>query len=226
MAECRACSCPTVASSRNGAGNISSRSFEELAAIAGSLVASNCCVLQLVLNSLSLGCAGFAALDPYKGVGRALAVMCVGRLLLKAVRQRERRAGAFAAISLLLLASQDVLAWTNRNPTPASSSSVSWWWRSWHATASPMSQHGQNAGAHFVVYCFEVQGMKCEGCAARVKAALLEVEGIEEVSIDFPNRKVLLTVAKGSPMAGVEQLEHQIRALDLTYDPVFLPATS
>jgi len=68
--------------------------------------------------------------------------------------------------------------------------------------------------------------MKCEGCAARVKAALLEVEGIEEVSIDFPNRKVLLTVAKGSPMAGVEQLEHQIRALDLTYDPVFLPATS
>ena len=35
-------------------------------AVAGGLLGSSCCLIQLVLNSLSIGCAGFAILDPYR----------------------------------------------------------------------------------------------------------------------------------------------------------------
>jgi hypothetical protein len=35
-------------------------------AVLGGLLSSSCCVLQLALNALSFGCAGFSALTPYR----------------------------------------------------------------------------------------------------------------------------------------------------------------
>ena len=42
-----------------------------------ALLSSSCCLLQLALNTFSIGCAGFARLTPYKCV-RPLRVSCVG----------------------------------------------------------------------------------------------------------------------------------------------------
>lgn len=35
-------------------------------AILGGLLSSQCCVIQLALNVMSVGCAGFSALSPYR----------------------------------------------------------------------------------------------------------------------------------------------------------------
>jgi hypothetical protein len=43
-----------------------------LGALTGGLLSSSCCVIQLVLNYTSIGCAGFSALTPYKHVFRAI----------------------------------------------------------------------------------------------------------------------------------------------------------
>ena len=41
-----------------------------------ALLSSSCCLLQLVLNTFSLGCAGFARLTPYKCVRHSI-VQCL-----------------------------------------------------------------------------------------------------------------------------------------------------
>ena len=35
-------------------------------AVLGGLLCSSCCIVQLLLNSFSVGCAGFAVLTPYR----------------------------------------------------------------------------------------------------------------------------------------------------------------
>jgi hypothetical protein len=35
-------------------------------AVVGGLLSSSCCVIQLALNAMSVGCAGFSVLTPYR----------------------------------------------------------------------------------------------------------------------------------------------------------------
>jgi hypothetical protein len=50
----------------------SSQMLLSLGALTGGLLSSSCCVIQLVLNYTSIGCAGFSALTPYRHVFRAI----------------------------------------------------------------------------------------------------------------------------------------------------------
>ncbi|KAF6254320.1 hypothetical protein COO60DRAFT_333071 [Scenedesmus sp. NREL 46B-D3] len=50
----------------------SSQLLLSLGALTGGLLSSSCCVIQLVLNYTSIGCAGFSALTPYRHVFRAI----------------------------------------------------------------------------------------------------------------------------------------------------------
>lgn len=47
-------------------------------AVLGGLLSSSCCVLQLFLNALSVGCAGFSALTPYRPLFLALTASSLG----------------------------------------------------------------------------------------------------------------------------------------------------
>lgn len=47
-------------------------------AVLGGLLSSSCCVLQLLLNALSVGCAGFSALTPYRPLFLALTASSLG----------------------------------------------------------------------------------------------------------------------------------------------------
>jgi hypothetical protein len=53
----------------------SSQMLLSLGALTGGLLSSSCCVIQLVLNYTSIGCAGFSALTPYRHVFRAMTGM-------------------------------------------------------------------------------------------------------------------------------------------------------
>jgi hypothetical protein len=97
--------CDTRAASRNNVG-------VQCIAILCSLLASNCCVIQILLNYLSLGCAGFSVLGKLKPLSKILTVASVCHLLWR--RKRGDKSWAFALVAMLLLASQDVLSIYNK----------------------------------------------------------------------------------------------------------------
>ena len=87
----------------------------ESLAIAGSLAASNCCVIQLLLNYFALGCAGFSALDRWRPFSTALtAASCAALLIRGGCPSRRRSAWAVCLISAALLISQHVLSAHNK----------------------------------------------------------------------------------------------------------------
>ncbi|KXZ45221.1 hypothetical protein GPECTOR_57g511 [Gonium pectorale] len=63
------------------------------------------------------------------------------------------------------------------------------------------------ASAAGVYLRFHVTGIKCEGCAARLKAAMLRLPGVSRCVVDFPSGSVLLW---GEP--GAQQRQQQLTA--------------
>ena len=88
-------------------------------ALCSSLIASNCCVIQIILNHLSIGCAGFAILDPFRPFAKVATIASVAHMLL---HRRTARAWLLSIISIMLLVSQDMLAMQNKSDRPSSSS--------------------------------------------------------------------------------------------------------
>lgn len=54
----------------------------------------------------------------------------------------------------------------------------------------------------------KVEGMVCEGCENRIKNALLEVEGVQEVSANYRTKEVMITCNKE-----IEDLEKIITSI-------------
>jgi copper chaperone CopZ len=52
-----------------------------------------------------------------------------------------------------------------------------------------------NGGSGAVQAVYEVAGMTCGGCAARVSNQLAEIDGVRDVSVDVPAGKVTVTSA-------------------------------
>lgn len=102
---------------KNPTGNL--RLPPALLAICSSLVASNCCILQLILNFFSIGCAGFAILDPLRPYARTATVASVVYMMLTRSGRTKRSSWMISAISLLLLTSQDMIALYNKGGRPA-----------------------------------------------------------------------------------------------------------
>ena len=133
------------------------RRSDVLVATVGGLGASSCCLVQLALNYVSVGCAGFAALDrqrPYWG----LATVAV-------LGWRARRSPALApwAVAAALAASPALL-------------------RRWNLGAPAPDD-----------VVFSVAGMKCEGCAAGLRQAVLDRLGASSagrVSVDFERAQI------------------------------------
>lgn len=73
----------------SSSGN-SSQVLLSLGALTGGLLSSSCCIIQLVLNYTSIGCAGFSALTPYRHVFRA--ITGVGRADSSTVQPRRTSA--------------------------------------------------------------------------------------------------------------------------------------
>lgn len=62
-------------------------------AVLGGLLSSQCCVIQLALNAMSVGCAGFSALTPYRPA--FLAATTAGLVL------SHRKYGPFSWLTLV-----------------------------------------------------------------------------------------------------------------------------
>ncbi|KAJ3306412.1 hypothetical protein HDU76_004823 [Blyttiomyces sp. JEL0837] len=66
-------------------------------------------------------------------------------------------------------------------------------------------------------YTFQITGLKCEGCAARLKATLAkEVVGVESVQVDFSEKTVSLRFPEESEVS-MSQIRDVVGGVDFTY---------
>ncbi|PNW85733.1 hypothetical protein CHLRE_03g207650v5 [Chlamydomonas reinhardtii] len=289
----------------------------------GGLGASSCCVLQLALNAVGLGCAGFAVLTPYEPIFKGITLAALAHLLLRDGFS-NRRALLTTALSLGLLFSQDAVRFYNRggltplagllqvplsrptnkhpaavrpqpsgledmpdtrrqsdqgashqrNPAaapPSTPSSGAWPVAADVSTAAgqPACRSGMCAetrtsggprshtqqqmldedeyddgdeleppqGASAAVDAetateaevaalpgtgelylrLRVQGIKCEGCAARLRAAVLQLPGVRRCVVDFASKAVLLWGEAGQLGEQGEAARAAIQHMDLSY---------
>jgi hypothetical protein len=124
--------------------------FPLLTALAGGTLASSCCLIQLALNSLGFGCAGFAALDPLRPA--ALAATAVLLAVAHARHRSWRRTGTAIVFATVIASSPE---WTE---AVGRAGGVARWLAVGRAAPPPLALD------------FLLTGVKCAACGERARA--------------------------------------------------------
>jgi len=118
------------------------------------LLSSSCCVIQLVLNSLSIGCAGFSALTPYRHFFVGLTSIFLGFVLARDGFSKRTLMTLLIASSLTL--TPEIVA-------------------GWNQNTFKFAKNSQKILERVII---QVDGPHCEACASSVKSCLLQVPGV------------------------------------------------
>ncbi|KAF8064672.1 hypothetical protein HT031_003474 [Scenedesmus sp. PABB004] len=186
-----------------------------LGALSGGLLSSSCCVLQLALNATPIGCAGFSALTPWRHAFRAVTVACLAHLAL--TQGLNRRTLLTVALSLSLMASQGAVAAHNRGggALPGGSALRALLAR-WGLAAPPAPRPPAAVRTRLAV-----AGVRCEACAARLRAALGALPGVDGVSVELgaPGAAELTVWSNttGAAAPDARALAAAVRATDASY---------
>ncbi|ORY95245.1 hypothetical protein BCR43DRAFT_492678 [Syncephalastrum racemosum] len=140
-----------------------------IATIGMALLASSCCVIQLVLNMLSISCAGFAVLTPYRPwfTLATLATMTLAwqRQKKNHDNNKSRRVlfwtGCVAAV---LLASPELVRYMNESASTLDTRPI----------------------------VLELDGLGCLACANKIKQGLKQVPGVADALVFFDNSTALV----------------------------------
>jgi copper chaperone CopZ len=154
------------------------------------LLSSSCCALQLILNTLSFGCAGFnTVLGPLRPHLLAVTVLLQGFMWRAALASRSKIPSAIAAsvTTIVLALLPEALYW------------------SMHVRED--LQNGRTEGANNRldseveqdVINLVVGGMGCTACTVKVKAAIEALEGVSACSIDFETGRASVVLAPVNP---------------------------
>jgi copper chaperone CopZ len=184
-------------------------------AATGGLLSSSCCTVQLALNYLSLGCAGFSAITPYQPAMRA----ATGSVLAYSVwRHGWRRSLATIALALGLMFSQELVKLYNQGalPGPAWLGGAAARRRAAAAPGAPATAARGQGGSRFTL---RVGGIKCEGCASRLRRALLAQPGVRDAAVHFAEQQAVVWTrgAQGTQGVGFAELAFAIRQVDFGY---------
>lgn len=151
-------------------GKISKARLAELAAATlGGLLSSSCCTIQLVLNSISMGCAGFAVLDRFRPF---FLLATFSSLAYKTWRYDVRmhkdplRSLPTWLIALTLACSPSIVRHVNR-----------WGGLQQQQQQLFIEHKEQQAAVALPLLKFKVEGMKCEACGNGLKNALQAIDG-------------------------------------------------
>lgn len=162
-----------------------------------SLLASSCCVIQLLLNSLSITCAGFAVLTPYRSFFTALTVLSLGYNFWA---YGLTRSTFFALLLVLVLAnSPEIVQLVNEGRLAQ--------WTTIRPTDRPQ----------VTTYVLQIEGISCMSCANRIKATLDALPYVTEARVFFDNSSAVVdTVGKEGGDAW-RKLVEAVRGLDGKY---------
>lgn len=137
-------------------------------ALLGGLAGSSCCLLQLLLNALGLGCAGFAALTPWRPV--FIALTCAALAAAHTRHHSWRQTGTAIGIALIVTSAPEWTEAVGRAggvagllPTVAKTT-----------TTTPP-----------VLLSFRLTGVKCAACGERARSAAASVPGVASATVTW-----------------------------------------
>eukprot|EP00803_Ostreobium_quekettii_P004599 evm.model.scf_1052.2 EVM.evm.TU.scf_1052.2 scf_1052:22606-24380(+) len=153
----------------------------------GATACSSCCMIQLVLNALTYGCAGFSVLTPYKGAFRLVALGGAMAVLARGKQPLKWKILA-ACLGLGVSFSEDLLGAYNRGSLSLPGLAI-------FGVTPPSGLSVQSLPPDLILH---VPGMRCEACAAKVKGA---VEGglpggSAECIVSLADKSVAVRAAK------------------------------
>jgi len=149
--------------------------------VATALFGSCLCPLQLALNAMGFGCAGFAVLTPYRvpfglfTVANIFAGLWMGK--------KSNQQALLSVFSLSILFSPEIVKYFNRLPFQSIETEI-------------------GNELHF-----SIEGVKCEACANRLKNLVSEIEGVQSVAIFFDESRGYL---QSKTPIKQEQLDKQL----------------
>jgi copper chaperone CopZ len=115
-----------------------------------------CCIIQLVLNLLGYGCAGFIALSSYMPIFAAILILLIS---INLFNKRADRSYLPLILSIMLFCGPEIIDWVNL-------------------------QRGATSKTIEVVQV-QLYGLKCSSCANRVRSELLLQPFVEAAQVQF-----------------------------------------
>ncbi|RUP52169.1 hypothetical protein BC936DRAFT_138590 [Jimgerdemannia flammicorona] len=170
-----------------------------------SLLASSCCVIQLLLNLFSVSCAGFAILTPYRPVFTALTALSL--VYNFRIYGMTRHTLSALVLAILLSTIPEIvqmanegrihIPWTNGFTADPS------------ATARPQT----------TTYVLQIEGISCMSCANKIKNTLDALPYVIEAKVFLENRSAVVEMAMGKEGGGNvwQGLVGAVRGLDGKY---------
>ncbi|RUS18284.1 hypothetical protein BC937DRAFT_88961 [Endogone sp. FLAS-F59071] len=162
-----------------------------------SLLASSCCVIQLLLNFLSVSCAGFAVLTPYRPLFTALTVLSIGYNLW--AYGLTRRTFFALLLALALANSPEIVQLANEGRLAQ--------WTTIRPTDRPQ----------ITTYVLQIEGISCMSCANRIKATLDALPYVTEARVFFDNSSAVVDTIEKEGGDVWRRLVEAVRGLNSKY---------
>ena len=167
-------------------------------AIITGLLSSSCCIIQLVLNLFSIGCAGFSILTPYRPIFLSFTMI----LMLYTINKyglNSRRTLATLLISLSLSSSPELVSLYNQGRITISSSNL--------------EKHLTKEVEIFIV---QIDGISCEGYANRIKTQIDSKPFVIDSKVYFDNQSAIVSVKPGTYKS--IDIETWVKMVDFKYE--------
>ncbi|CAM6088990.1 unnamed protein product [Calypogeia fissa] len=172
-----------------------------LATVTG-LLSSSCCVIQLILNTFSISCAGFSVLTPYRPLFLCLTIF----VTIASAREYgllTRRTLTTLLIASMLSASPEVVKIYNEGGVDA----LKWEWGNgnWNGKVGEL-----------MVFELEMTGLSCQACANRVKLGIEKAEGVVRCDIFLEEMRAVVRSRPGA-FEDEAQLEELVKVAGSKY---------
>ncbi|CAG8508253.1 1474_t:CDS:1 [Acaulospora morrowiae] len=166
-----------------------------LSAILTGLLSSSCCIIQLVFNIFSIGCAGFSILTPYRPIFLSFTTILIITTITR-YGLKSRRALITILISLFLCISPELVAFYNQGNIPS-------------------TQKFFSVNLEKEVFLLEIYGISCEGCTNRIKNYFDSKPNVIESKVFFENQSAIVSVVPGT--YEVSDFESWVKIVDFRY---------
>ncbi|CAG8500582.1 4723_t:CDS:1 [Funneliformis mosseae] len=160
------------------------------------LLSSSCCIIQLILNFFSIGCAGFSVLTPYRPIFLSFTAILIIYTITK-YGISSKRTLITLLISISLTASPELISLHNQGKIISSTNSK------------------EILVREIETFVVEINGISCEGCANRIKAQFDSKPFVIDSKVYFKNQSAIVSVKSGTYNSN--DIETWVKMVDFKY---------
>ena len=209
-------------------------------AVINGLLGSSCCLIQLVLNLFSIGCAGFSVLTPYRSIFLGMsAIFIIGLFYKYGFRSKQRIFTLLFIITFLTFLPELVSLYNQGKLVSGGKLGKVIGLREEERSWSDMFGRGDQEESirreqtkvgevEVEVYVIKIKGIKCEGCANRIKNYFDQKPNIIDSKVFFDNQTAIIEVwpigsyNNNDNKDGGEIFKVWVKAIDFQYEPIIL----